>query len=102
MVMCHMLADTSAELHEMADRIGIARKWFRRDASARITTSASPPIDFVAYHFDPHTLLAVLLLILAIVILPDDALHVGGNVGQLLPLGPCENVLDDLARASVS
>jgi uncharacterized protein DUF4031 len=34
MVMCHMLADTSAELHEMADRIGIARKWFQRDASA--------------------------------------------------------------------
>jgi hypothetical protein len=32
--MCHMLADTPDELHAMADRIGIARKWFQRDASA--------------------------------------------------------------------
>lgn len=27
MKMCHMLADTDAELHAMADRIGVARKW---------------------------------------------------------------------------
>ena len=27
MLMCHMLADTPAELHAMADRIGVARKW---------------------------------------------------------------------------
>ena len=33
MVMCHMLADTPGELHEMADRIGMARKWYQRDAS---------------------------------------------------------------------
>jgi hypothetical protein len=32
MLMCHMLADTSAELHAMADRIGVKRKWFQRDA----------------------------------------------------------------------
>lgn len=31
MLMCHMVADTVDELHEMADKIGIARKWFQGD-----------------------------------------------------------------------
>lgn len=29
MIMCHMIADTDDELHAMAARIGIARKWFQ-------------------------------------------------------------------------
>ena len=33
MVMCHMIADTSAELLEMADRIGVARKWIQRQGT---------------------------------------------------------------------
>jgi hypothetical protein len=33
MVMCHLVADTPNELHAMADRIGVARKWFQEKAS---------------------------------------------------------------------
>lgn len=29
MVMSHLLADTIEELHTMADRIGLARRWFQ-------------------------------------------------------------------------
>lgn len=30
MVMCHMVADTDAELHAMAERIGVARRWHQK------------------------------------------------------------------------
>lgn len=30
-VMCHMIADDEADLHAMADRIGVKRKWFQGD-----------------------------------------------------------------------
>lgn len=33
MIMCHMIADTPEELHAMADRIGVARRWFQARAS---------------------------------------------------------------------
>jgi hypothetical protein len=33
MRMSHMIADTPDELHQMADAIGVARKWFQGQAS---------------------------------------------------------------------
>lgn len=33
MVMCHMIADTDDELHAMADRIGVARRWHQHAGS---------------------------------------------------------------------
>lgn len=33
MIMCHLLADTPPELHAMADRIGVSRRWYQRNAS---------------------------------------------------------------------
>ena len=34
MIMCHMWADTEAELFAMADRISVARKWVQRPPKA--------------------------------------------------------------------
>lgn len=35
MMMCHMVADTSDELVEMADKIGVARKWLQDAGTTR-------------------------------------------------------------------
>jgi hypothetical protein len=35
MIMCHMFADSLDELHAMADRIGIQRRWFQCPPKAR-------------------------------------------------------------------
>lgn len=31
LVLCHMAGDTEAKLHEMADAVGVARRWFQGD-----------------------------------------------------------------------
>lgn len=33
MVMCHMMADTTKELLEMADKIGVQRKWIQKSGT---------------------------------------------------------------------
>jgi hypothetical protein len=35
MIMCHMIADTSAELHEMARRVGVARRWVQKEGTPK-------------------------------------------------------------------
>lgn len=35
MIMCHMLADTDSELVEMADKIGVARRWHQNPGTPR-------------------------------------------------------------------
>lgn len=35
MKMCHMIADTSDELHAMAAKIGVARKWCQSEGTHR-------------------------------------------------------------------
>ena len=34
MIMCHMIADTPVELHAMAARIGVARRWCQQEGTA--------------------------------------------------------------------
>lgn len=35
LIMCHMIADTDEELHAMADRIGVARRWHQKPDTPR-------------------------------------------------------------------
>lgn len=47
MVMCHMWADTREELFAMADKIGVARRWFQRPSSVDL-----PGMSASWEHFD--------------------------------------------------
>lgn len=41
MIMSHMMADTEAELHAMADRIELKREWFQRGSTPHYDVSQS-------------------------------------------------------------
>lgn len=39
--MCHMMADSISELHEMAEKIGLKREWYRPKSSPHYDLSIS-------------------------------------------------------------
>lgn len=39
---CHMIADTLAELHAMADRIGLLRSWFQQGSAPHYDVGSWP------------------------------------------------------------
>lgn len=45
LVLCHMIADTEGELHAMAERIGVARRWFQ---DPRTMPNVSYPHYYIA------------------------------------------------------
>lgn len=61
MLMCHLIADSLDELHAMADRIGVARKWFQAPPKASFwhydiaKSKRSKAIEFGAIECDRKT-----------------------------------------------
>jgi len=49
MIMCHMMADSLEELHDMADRIGMRRDWFQPKSSPHYDVSLSRRARAIEY-----------------------------------------------------
>lgn len=63
MKMCHMLADTVAELHEFAARIGLRREWFQPLSRPHYDLSKTRRIAAIAagaVELDRHELVAMM------------------------------------------
>lgn len=63
MKMCHMVADSMAELLDMADRIGVARKWFQPSSHPHFDIALSKralAIGFGAVEVDKYGLVAAM------------------------------------------
>ena len=61
-ILCHMIADTDAELHAMADRIGVARKWFQGDHYDIAKSKRALAVKHGAVELDRRTLSAMAML----------------------------------------
>jgi hypothetical protein len=55
-VMCHMIADTEAELHAMAAKIGVARKWYQGDHYDIAKSKRALAVQHGAVELDRRTL----------------------------------------------
>src|SRR5262249_9432125 len=55
MTMCHMIADTDDELHAMADRIGVARKWHQITSDSHYDIALSKKALAIEYGARPIT-----------------------------------------------
>jgi hypothetical protein len=51
MVLCHMLADSDEELHAMADKIGVARKWHQKPGTTHSHYDIALSKRKLAIHF---------------------------------------------------
>jgi hypothetical protein len=65
MKMCHMLADTEEELHAMADKIGIARRWHQFPGTVKshydiCLTKRARAIQLGAKEIDRHELVSLI------------------------------------------
>ena len=58
MVMCHMVADSEAELHTMAARIGVARRWYQGDHYDVCKAMRAAAVRAGAIEVGPRELLA--------------------------------------------
>lgn len=47
MKMCHMIADTVEELHEMADKLGLKREWFQNHGTPHYDICQSRRTDAI-------------------------------------------------------
>ena len=48
MKMCHMIADSVAELLEMADKIGVQRRWFQMTSHPHFDICVQPSPNAIA------------------------------------------------------
>lgn len=59
MVMCHMVADTHEELHAMASRIGVARRWFQGDHYDICLSKRAKAVELGAVEIDMRETLRI-------------------------------------------